>query len=74
MAAEEKERMRLTYRYMLGDDIITTQKHDEPPPIGYEVTFIGRLGVPSKAEHFIVNARIDSEPAGLLILKRNLRR
>lgn len=44
----------MKFRYILDGEEITTQSHSEAPPVGYPITFVGRLGIPAKAEHFQV--------------------
>jgi len=54
--------------YVLDGEVITSQKHDVAPYVGYPVTFVGRLGKPAPAEHFVV-AAVD-EPSHAMRLER----
>lgn len=41
------------WEYVLEGDVITTVSRDDPPVVGAPLTFIGRLGIPAPAEHFL---------------------
>jgi hypothetical protein len=54
--------------YVFDGEVITTLSRDDVPYLGYPVTFVGRLGKPAPAEHFVVTA-VD-EAARVMVLER----
>jgi hypothetical protein len=50
------------WAYVLDGEVISSIRRDDidPPDEGTRLTFIGRLGIPAPAEHFIF-ARVDGD-------------
>ena len=50
------------WAYILDDEVITNITRDDidPPDEGSTLTFVGRLGIPAPAEHFVF-ARVDTD-------------